>query len=126
MKRFSTFLKAPGQKLHHQMQLSVISRTLVGWVGVVFPLCRDTVNVFYNPIQLGLFFIMLIIKLVYLLQCKFGLILKTFFLFLLSLIVWDFTAVKSFISNNTIPYTSPRFNLVLFSPLTVEVLSPFN
>ena len=46
MKGWSTFLKAPELKPHHQMQFSVISWK---FVGVVLSLYRDAVGVFYWP-----------------------------------------------------------------------------
>ena len=52
MKKYSTFPKAPVLELHHQMQFSAISRTLVReWVLLI---CRDTVGVFNSPNRLYL------------------------------------------------------------------------
>ena len=48
---YCTFPKAPKLDLHHQMQFSVIPRTLVG--EEVLPLCRSAVNIFYSPSQKG-------------------------------------------------------------------------
>ena len=45
-KRYSTFPKAPGLEHYHQMQFSVISRTLVSKGS---PFCRGIVGVFYSP-----------------------------------------------------------------------------
>ena len=42
---------AHGLEPHHQMQCSVLSKTLVG--EDVLPLCRDAVGVFYTPNRLG-------------------------------------------------------------------------
>ena len=39
--------------LQHYWNLTIKSRTLIG--GGILPLCRDTVGVFYSPIQLGWF-----------------------------------------------------------------------
>ena len=47
MKEYYTFPKAPGLEFHHQIQFSVLSSILVG-EGVLL-LCRDAVDVFYNP-----------------------------------------------------------------------------
>ena len=46
MKGYSTFSKASGLEPHHQMQFSVIPRTLAGYG--VLPLCRGEVGVFYS------------------------------------------------------------------------------
>ena len=47
MKEYSTFPKAPGLELDHQIQFSVISRTLVGGKGT-FPF-TEMASVFYSP-----------------------------------------------------------------------------
>ena len=44
MKKYSTFLKAPGSEPHHQMQSHVISRLLID---EVLPLCREVVGLFF-------------------------------------------------------------------------------
>ena len=55
---YSTFHKASRPEPHHQMQYSVVSRTLI-WEGVL-SFCRDAVSIFYSPSQLccclGLFY----------------------------------------------------------------------
>ena len=52
MKGYSTFSKAPGLKYPHQMQFSIIPRTLIG-VGVS-SLSRDAISIFYNLRQMSL------------------------------------------------------------------------
>ena len=51
MKGHSTFFKAPELEPYHQMQFSVISRTLAG--AGVLPLSRDAVGIFYSSSRLG-------------------------------------------------------------------------
>ena len=50
MKRYCTLLKALELDRHHQIQFSVIPRTLVG--RRVFYLCRGAVSLFYSPRRL--------------------------------------------------------------------------
>ena len=47
-KVYSTFPKASGLKSHHQMEFSVIPKTLME---LVLLLCRDVVDVFYRSIN---------------------------------------------------------------------------
>ena len=46
MNRYSSFLKAPGLKFHHQMEFTDMPMTLIG---KVLHLCKSAVSVFYNP-----------------------------------------------------------------------------
>ena len=50
LKGYLTFPKAPGQEPHHQIQFSVISKTLIN---MPLPLCSDAAVIFYNCNQLG-------------------------------------------------------------------------
>ena len=47
MKEYSTFPKASGVEPHHQVQFSVICKTLID--GGVLPLCKDAVGGFAVP-----------------------------------------------------------------------------
>ena len=47
MKKYSIFLKTPELAPHHQIQFSVIPRTLVG--GGVLPQLKSALSVFYDP-----------------------------------------------------------------------------
>ena len=51
---YRPFFKAPGVKRDHQIQFSVVSKTLVGVV--ILPSSKDTDGIFYSFSQLGLIF----------------------------------------------------------------------
>ena len=59
MKEYSTFPKAPRQESHHQIQFTVIPRTLVDVRGGVLLSCKGEVGIDYSPslLSIDLFYI---------------------------------------------------------------------